>query len=197
MIKEKGHDAFEQATLATAIVGVVILCIYTSLTGYQAYIAKDSAERQLRAYVSASVEKHPDLDSSDPTQATVVFKNNGQTPAYNVQARTVFLVAGDQLTDSDVKGARAFIDSLRTSGSVLFPGQEFRQASPPGIGIPLSQDQKIAIGMGAQLLWVVGEVTYTDAFGKARFNHFRLNTGGGIAARYHKFLWADVGNDAN
>jgi hypothetical protein len=191
------HDAFERATLVTAIVGVVVLCVYTGLTGYQAYIAKDSAQRQLRAYVSASIEKHPDVDGSDLPEITVVYKNHGQTPAYNVEARMVVLVAGDELTDSEISETRTFLAKLGKSESVLFPGQEFREASVPGIRIPLSQDQKIAVGMGAKVLWVIGEVTYTDAFGASRFNHFRLNTGGGVAARYHKFFWADTGNEAN
>ena len=52
----KPGDAFDWITLNTAIVGVIVLCIYTGLTGYQAYLAKDTAERQLRAYLSASFE---------------------------------------------------------------------------------------------------------------------------------------------
>jgi hypothetical protein len=191
------HDAFEKMTLATAIVGVIILCIYTGLTGYQAYIAKDSAQRQLRAYVSAAVEKHPDLDSANLPEIVIVYKNNGQTPAYMVEARVVVFVAGAQLTDSDISEARTFLDKLRKSESVLFPGQEFREASVPGIGIPLSQDQKIAVSMGAQVLWIIGEVNYTDAFGSLRFNHFRLFMGGVDVARFHKFFWADTGNEAN
>ena len=49
----------------------------------------------------------------------------------------------------------------------------------------------------AEVLWLFGEVTYIDAFGVPRFNRFRLNTGAGVAARYHKFFWADTGNEAN
>jgi hypothetical protein len=191
------RDAFERATLATAIVGVVVLCIYTGLTGYQAYIAKDSAQRQLRAYVSAAVEKHPDLDSSSVPEATIVYKNTGQTPAYKVQARVAFIAAGDKLTESDIAGAHAYLEKLGKSESVLFPGQEIREATEPGVGIPLAQDQKIAVSMGAQVMWVLGEITYTDAFGYPRYNHFRLYMGGTQAARYHKFVWAADGNDAN
>jgi hypothetical protein len=191
------HDAFEKTTLATAIVGVIVLCIYTGLTGYQAYIAKDSAERQLRAYISAVIERQPDLDGPSPPEVVILFKNNGQTPAYKVEARASFFVAGENLTETEVNDIRAFLSKLGRSESVVFPNQEIRIASVPGIGIPLSPEQKIGISMGAQVLWVMGEVTYTDAFGVPRFNRFRLYMGGTVVARYRKFLWADTGNDTN
>ena len=60
-----------------------------------------------------------------------------------------------------------------------------------------SVDEKIMVIMGAKVLWVVGEVTYTDAFGSPRFTRFRLYMGGIEEARYHKFIWADEGNEAN
>jgi hypothetical protein len=165
------HDAFEKVTLATAIVGVVILCIYTALTGYQAYIARDSAHRQLRAYVSAIVERQPDLDGSSPPEVVLLFKNNGQTPAYKVDARASFFVAGEKLTEADIKETRAFLDKPARSESVVLPGQEIRVSSMPGIGIPLSQEQKIAISMGAQVLWVIGEATYTVTSDASRSSH--------------------------
>jgi hypothetical protein len=182
MIKKEKHDAFERATLATAIAGVAILCIYTALTGYQAYIAKDTAQRQLRAYISVRVEKQPDMDGPSPPQAVILYKNNGQTPAYNVDARANFFTGGEQLTDTDLKDTRALLAKMRNSESVLFPGQEFRESPEPGTGIPLSKDQKIAVSMGSLVLWLVGEVKYIDAFGSPRFTRFRLYMGGTDAA---------------
>jgi hypothetical protein len=121
--KSEKHDAFEKVTLATAVVGVVILCIYTGLTGYQAYIAKDTAQRQLRAYISAVVEKWPDLDSPGIPQVVFVFKNNGQTPAYRVDARVTVFIGGDSLTETDIEDANKRLEKLRNSESVVFPGQ--------------------------------------------------------------------------
>jgi hypothetical protein len=191
------HDAFERVTLATAIGGVVILCIYSALTGYQAYIAKDTAQRQLRAYISVNIEKHPDLDNSNPPEVVVLFKNSGQTPAYNVDARLVVYVAGETLTEDNMSKVRSALDELKKSVSVLFPSQEFREASVPGVGIPLTQEDKTLISMGAKTLWVVGRATYTDAFGYTRFTHFRLYMSGAPDTRYHKFIWTADGNDAN
>jgi hypothetical protein len=194
---DKKHDAFEKATLATAIIGVVFLIAYTVLTGYQAYLAKDTAQRQLRAYVSAIVEKHPDLDGSSPPEVGMVFKNNGQTPAYKVEARFVVYLGREQLSESDIGETKALLDKLRKSASILFPGQEFRTSSVPGIGIPLTSDDKAEVAMGARVLWVVGEVTYVDAFGYDHFTRFRLYMGGINEIRYRKFIWADEGNEAN
>ena len=192
---QKGkHDAFEKATLTTAIAGVVILCIYTGLTGYQAFIAKDTAERQLRAYLSVKIEEQPDLDTPGTPRMVLLFKNNGQTPAFHVQAQASIFTAGQELSATDLKDTRDFLDKLPKSETVLFPGQEFRES--PEAGIPVTNDQKIAISMGASVLWVVGGITYTDAFGKPRATRFRLYMGG-VAARQHKFVWANGGNDAD
>jgi|ERR1700733_14587262 hypothetical protein len=195
--QNKKHDAFEVATLVTAIVGVIILCAYTGLTGYQAYLAKDTAERQLRAYMSASIEKQPDLDGPAPAEVTIVYKNNGQTPAYRVQARAIFSVGDSELSEKDIEGIRKVIKTLRKSETVVFPGQEIRGATIPGVGIPLTEGDKITINLGARVLWLNGEITYLDAFGVSRFTNFRLYFSGAQDTRVHKFVWADTGNEAN
>jgi hypothetical protein len=192
------HDAFEKTTLATAIVGIIILCIYTGLTGYQAYIAKDTAERQLRAYISVIVEKHPDLNAAGPPETVLLFKNVGQTPAYKVRARSIFSVLdGGTFTDDEMKAVREYIDRIQGFESVMFPGQEFRQSAEPGVGLPLTSNQKIKVSMGAMTLWVNGEVSYTDAFGHNHFTRFRLFMNGAVGNRYNKLIWADKGTDAN
>jgi hypothetical protein len=194
----KKHDAFEQATLATAIIGVVVLIVYTGLTGYQAYIAKDTAERQLRAYISVVVEKHPDLNSVGPPEVTLIFKNVGQTPAFKVATRSIFSLAnGNALTDSQAKEIYDQLLQMRRFESVMFPGQEYRQGAVPGIGLPFTNDQKILVSMGAMTLWVNGEVTYTDAFGYGHFTRFRLFMNGAAENRYNKLIWAEQGNDAD
>ena len=50
-------------------------------TAKTARIMGDMAERQLRAYIAASVEEHPDVDSNDFIRAVILIKNHGQTPA--------------------------------------------------------------------------------------------------------------------
>jgi hypothetical protein len=194
---DKKHDAFEKATLATAIAGIIILCVYTGLTAYQACIAKDTAERQLRAYMSAAVEKQPDLDGPAPAEVTILYKNNGQTPAYRVQTRAVFSVGDSELSKEDIEGIRKDLKALRKSETVVFPGQEIRGATIPGVGIPLTEGDKITINLGARVLWLNGEITYLDAFGISRFTNFRLYFSGAQDTRMHKFVWADAGNEAN
>jgi hypothetical protein len=200
MIRKEKHDAFERVTLATAIVGVIILCIYTGLTGYQAYIAKDAAQRQLRAYISVVVEKQPDLNGQGPSNVVLLFKNNGQTPAYSVEARSLTsVVAGSDLalTEAQLKEIHSALDRMNKYKSVVFPGQEFRQGPEPGTGIPMTDEQKIAVSMGAMTLWINGEVTYTDAFELPRFTRFRLFMSGAAGSRFDKLIWADAGNEAN
>jgi hypothetical protein len=196
--KNKEHDTFERVTLATAIAGVILLTIYTGLTAYQAAIAKDTAERQLRAYISVVVEKQPDLNGSGPPNAIILFKNTGQTPAYSVRAHSVFSVLnGDTISDAQVKDIRDYMATLKGFESAMFPGQEFRQSAEPAKGIPLTENQKILISMGAMTLWVNGEVVYEDAFGHPHFTHFRLFMNGEEGNRYDRLIWAEHGNDAN
>jgi hypothetical protein len=200
MIFKGKHDAFELTTLVTAIVGVIILCIYTGLTGYQTYIARDTAQRQLRAYVSVVVEKQPDLKGSGPPDVVLLFKNNGQTAAFKVEARVVVSIINGSdlaLSEPDLKIIHSTLDQLKKYESVMFPGQEFRESPEPGTGIPMSNEQKIAVSLGAMTLWINGEVTYTDVFGFARFTRFRLFINGASGNRNNKLIWAGAGNEAN
>lgn len=70
---------------------IFIFVIATAVaTGAAAYYtrqqwltAEDQERRSLRAYISAKIEKYPDI-MHDSWDMTVVFKNHGQTPALNV-----------------------------------------------------------------------------------------------------------------
>ncbi len=196
--QKKEHDTFEKLTLATAIAGVILLAVYTGLTAYQAYIAKDTARRQLRAYISVAVEKQPNLNESGPPNATLLFKNTGQTPAYEVRIHSVWSVLdGDTINNDQIKQIRDYMATLKGFESAMFPGQEFRQSAEPTKGIPITDGQKISISLGAMTLWVNGEIVYEDAFGYPHFTHFRLFMNGEEGNRYGKLIWADKGNEAN
>src|SRR5260370_24442209 len=83
--QHRKHDAFERTTLAIAIVGVIVLCAYTGITGYQANIARDTEQRQLRAYMSATAKSVENFNTNKPIVVRLLIKNFGQTPAYHVQ----------------------------------------------------------------------------------------------------------------
>ncbi len=119
------RDAFDWITLNTAIVGVIVLCIYTGLTGYQAYLAKDTAERQLRAYLSASFEWPDVLGGSD---LTMTIKNHGQTPAFKVSNWAYAILATNPLPVDAVEKARQRVGDWQTN-AVLFPGAEFKSGT--------------------------------------------------------------------
>jgi hypothetical protein len=196
--ENKKHDTFEKLTLATAIVGVVVLCVYTALTGYQAYIAKDSAQRQLRAYVSAAVDKQPIMSGPDQPEIGLVFKNNGQTPAYDLTTRMLISFGSGPLTSEEVaNGIADFKKTTRRSSSTLFPGAEVRSSTQLEEGIVLSSEDKWTIELGVRTLWVFGEVEYVDAFSKPHFTHFRLYMRGPKMLRANKLVWAEEGNEAD
>jgi hypothetical protein len=50
----------------------------------QIAIAKETAQRQRRAYLTVGIEIPPDIDAVGPISTTIFIKNAGQTPAYEV-----------------------------------------------------------------------------------------------------------------
>ena len=68
-----------RVTWLLALVGLAVI----ALSIWQAFAARESSRRQLRAYLSLRPGAAPHLDA-DWTDATIVLKNNGQTPAFAV-----------------------------------------------------------------------------------------------------------------
>jgi negative regulator of sigma E activity len=175
------------AIAATHAVGVAVR---------QADISQDTAERQLRAYVSVASKRRPALKIGAIPEARLVVQNHGQTPAYNAWT----WVAGR------VMEADAALDDAMPS---LPPGKEFGPGSKTTIhygqeiGIrghashPLTTEEWQSILQDEFRFFVWGEVHYLDAFKKRQVTKFRLDIDAEtIRMRDATMRHCEKGNDA-
>lgn len=144
------------------------LMIYTAklwgATKHALRETKETAERQLRAYLSINIARITQQNRSEFRTITEI-KNFGQTPAYNVRVWSI-------LGAFDPSEPRNFIkaEAIETY-SMLGPGGNFdlkaalRDQSP-------EQVQHIIGGTRQVYLW--GEIRYHDAFMTERGFSFRI-----------------------
>jgi hypothetical protein len=148
------------------------------------------AERQLRAYIFSD---HAKVESFDTTPVvTVTFKNSGKTPAYNVIIRARYDTAVYPL---EKKPEWPTGDSGASKGHIG-PGVLLSYVGQPSD--ELTASQWAAIRCRAEALYIYGELTYDDAFGKPRFTKFCFMYGGdaGLNSQDAMATYSN-GNDAN
>lgn len=155
--------------------------------------AKHNAERQLRAYVSPVSGMILDLDFQKPTaemfSVRIVFKNSGQTPAYDFTSGGDITLArfplNEVLKRSDFKNGR----------TIIGPGVEFN-ANAKAHALTMNDWNALLSGQGA--LFIHGDYSYRDAFGENRKGTFRYYFGGPDGLRVDRALTVDSeGNEAN
>lgn len=135
-------------------------------------LAKDTAERQLRAYVciaSGLVKfRHPGIP-----EAQVDFANYGQTPAYDVHSWIHMWIESHPLRIVLPEPPRGF----EMSTAVLPPGGQ-----PHSLAIdkkpPVQEDARGLLCTSQGTIYIYGMIRYRDAFGKERTTRYRLICGG-------------------
>jgi uncharacterized protein YejL (UPF0352 family) len=142
----------------------------------QTNVLKDTAQRQLRAYVCVESAVVTFPQRAVP-EALVSFKNCGQTPAYDVRGwiHTWFTTYPLQETLPDAP------KELRKSVETLGPGRlsTFATARKPA----LPPEYLAILGTPKFTLYVYGEVRYKDIFGNERTTRCRLVHGGSEGVR--------------
>jgi hypothetical protein len=129
---------------------------------------KDTALRELRAYVGISKIKLDISDESLPTGA-VEIQNFGRTPAYKVQHWTGIGIQSYPLTvHLPPSPATSF------SVAVLHPNVK----NVGAVTLKKNLPKGTPIGTPQLTIYVYGEVTYEDAFGNERHTKFRFFYGG-------------------
>jgi hypothetical protein len=157
----------------------------------QLILSRDTAARQLRAYVSVEIVNNPSLDAAF-IEARFVAKNRGQTPAYNVT----------QWVGADVVVLPASENQFSPPASIegssrrhLAPDAEVSIHSRIDISIPDEHKQLIRSGVMRIFMW--GRVDYVDAFGVPRHTSFRVMYGDPGSVRTGTVTWCENGNDAD
>jgi hypothetical protein len=158
-------------------VGVVAV----SFAAFQFYLSRDTAQRQLRAYVGATIGPISNIAEMQKPRVAAMFKNYGQTPA-TVQ----FWISSGFVEDVSVDLPA---EPLRTERFVLFPGNDFSVALD---GPVLDATDIDGMNSGRRPLAIFGQLRYIDAFQKPRQTKFRVLYGGrnGVNALY----WGPTGN---
>lgn len=137
-------------------------------------IMGDTAERQLRAYVSANARSLLSFNSQMPICVTVGLQNAGQTPAHEMQ-----FAGGVLVMEYPYRQGTDFNISFEgdVSKTVLHPGQTFVAHAAAKQRIP--DEALTAIRDGTcWRLYVGGVVSYKNAFGRCRSTKFLASAGG-------------------
>jgi hypothetical protein len=126
-------------------------------------IARETAKRELRAYVSVSATcVRGDLKNMG--RVYFEFVNSGQTPAYVITVRSVLEI---RRTSDD----RPFLAGNPGSYGSLGPGE--KQHSWKQMVRPLTPSEVLAIESGELTIFCHGGITYQDAFGETHTTAFR------------------------
>jgi hypothetical protein len=134
---------------------------------------RDTAERQLRAYIVASAGEVQRIDGGFILSATL--KNTGQTPAFNAR------IMGETFGESyPLTIEHPHPKPLEDFGVPLGSGEEFHCAYRIFMDDP--DDTLHRIQGGEVGLWIQGTIIYDDCFKKSHTTKFRFVYGGRVAA---------------
>lgn len=142
--------------------------------------ADDTAERQLRAYLSVTGFHVTNLKAGEPIRAQIVLANSGKTPAYHVKYNISTM--GIRAFPAPVYVPTELPPEPRVGGVTTAPNQGLFSISPYRAEPLLTQDEFNAIQPNENImgnaLYIRGVVTYIDAFNKMRKTRFYGAYGG-------------------
>ena len=148
--------------------------------------AENTAQRQLRAYVSVALAEIIDLKAGFTPVAHLRVKNSGQTPAYDLTA-----IGGIAMGESFDKlpsptGPSAMSRSTLHASAIT---DQFHRTPRP-----LTPDEMAALVAGTITLWVYGEFRYRDTFTIQRFTKYRFQVGGTAGVHGNNMTICEEGN---
>jgi hypothetical protein len=154
-------------------------------------LARQTAERQLRAYVAVDQGILKGVGGAE-TEARLYIKNTGQTPAYNTE-QWVSIVADDYPTTRTFE----FFPGTAEIGASATIGAGGLSTVFISVGA-LTANQWDKIRTGKAAIWLWGEIRYRDAFEKRRFTRFKYIYGGHVGARPNGAMAVDIdGNESD
>jgi len=141
--------------------------------------AKQNSERKLRAYVFPHELTVSEVELGHRPTANMVVKNTGLTPATDVIAWAGVWVGNFPLIAELIRATPEFMKtaSLRSVG----PGASFTIINSWNEALTAQHIQMLQNGTAAVFIW--GEITYVDVFGKTRTTSFRSYYGGDTGLR--------------
>jgi hypothetical protein len=148
---------------------IAFFTIILVIAGFrQVAISRNTAIRQLRAYIFIDSIGIKDVDANFNPKTTIVIKNSGQTPAYDLSG-----IAGIDFREYPLASDfdPLFIDPnshiptshIPPGGTAIFRLTHNELLTP----VKISQ-----LNDGTHAIYVAVKIIYKDAFGKRRFTRF-------------------------
>jgi hypothetical protein len=179
-INENGEGITAVATLLLTFVTAGLVW-----TARQQFV---TSRAQLRAYVSVEAGQISAVPGAVP-RAQVNIKNYGQTPAYK------FRLVGAMAGGPSFEGLPPPTGDPRAILGVLAPSATFQWfMNAPGV---LTQEDYTKLASGLVTLFVYGEVTYEDAFGKPHYLRYRTMFGGAAGVGSNQLASCWEGNESD
>lgn len=175
--------------LAT-IISLLAVALATYETIRANRIAREAMQRQLRAYVSVSEFEIRDLTVGKTPWVSLTFRNDGQTPAYNVRQRCFVEPFGDQIPDNCLALSNP---SRAKPAPVVSPGGVF--SVHPWLGSQWTSEQQAEFDAGRLKVFTWGDLQYVDAFGSERMCTWRAYHSRDVKGS--SFFDCDEGNASN
>lgn len=169
--------------------GTILLIVNLGIAEVDRRDTKRSNERQLRAYLTVSVDAdRPQIVQLHPgppqeQELHIRVKNDGQTPAYDIRW-WVMVEPHAGINEADMMWDRAFSDP-----QIINPGQEATLTTQSA-----AWDDAVQRSLP---LYVFGRITFKDAFDELRYVRYRRLCPTARDIEMARFVIADRGNDAN
>ena len=149
--------------------------------------AEDTAQRQLRAYVSIEHAQITGINNGETPTAQLTVKNSGQTPAYDLIGigGIAMGVSWETLAPPDPQPFEVTQASL-APGAIVNQFNSAPRRLEPG--------EREALVNGSRTLWVYGEIRYRDTFNIERFIEYRFQIGGRVGIHDNFLAICQEGN---
>ena len=157
--------------------------------------AKESSERELRAYISVMVKTIPIIGEGQDPQVIFAAKNVGKTPAYDTELSVAFGITSFPFIQSELD----YIDKglFPNQGAItLAPDCELAVTHFSGHALN-AKDMKDLTHSKTAVLFLRGTVTYTDAFDNPCFTRFSFSYGDDFSIRMGGMLATQKGNETD
>lgn len=154
-------------------IATVLLMVITGGLAIVGFMQIMTSRAELRAYVYID-EAHVDhISTGAVPEAQIKIRNFGRTPAYQFTQGAVMGIQAYPLTDDPptAKDDAAPAQTLPPTAYVF---------SSAKLKKPLKDDEMRGLKEGKLAIFVVGEIGYTDCFGRQRFTNYCVFSGGGV-----------------
>jgi hypothetical protein len=170
---------------------LVYVTFLLALFGFwQVMVSRNTARRQLRAYVFVTQAKFMKLPGHSEFLIFVQFTNTGQTPAYKLTI----------LSDKKVAEYPLKTDLIPREQPTIVGSLGAGQHSRIGVSAPtLTEIERQEMSKGKLAVYVFGRIEYKDAFRRKRWTTYTFIGGGPapIGPDRELAIHAESSNDAN